>query len=128
MVGLRVLAGLVGLGLAAAECWDENKCIFHQYKDNTNVILYSWDLRSLCNGGAGYTFDNTTNGNKYRFEICGSIEPVRPPYCGALGCISPTLPAQTLCVLVPPSAAPSIAACSPTFNLSPFFSTYCNPE
>ena len=45
-------------------------------QDGTNTILYSWDLRSLCNNGNGYSF---TNGSTlYRFEICGSLDPKVP--------------------------------------------------
>ena len=100
------------MGLASAECWDANKCIFYYYKENSADILYSWDLRSLCNGGIGYTFDNVTNGNKYRFEICGTIDPIRPPYCGSLGCISPTLPKQTN------------TYCNPDFNDYPYTGSF----
>ena len=65
----RVVRGAAAAALmafAAADCWDDNKCIFHQYKDGTNEILYSWDLRSLCNNGNGYTATNATQNPNLR--------------------------------------------------------------
>jgi len=94
---------------AFADCWDENKCIFHQYKDG--VITYSWDLRSLCNNGSGYTFTNLTTGQNYRFEICGSIDAQVPT---APGCDSTTGP----CTI--PGEIQTNTYCNPEYNAYPF--------
>ena len=64
MLSVRTLVATTFVAGAFADCWDENKCIFHQY--NGGQIAYSWDLRSLCNYGKGYQFSNTTNGEDYK--------------------------------------------------------------
>ena len=92
---------------AFADCWDENKCIFHQYTDGK--IIYSWDLRSLCNNGNGYQFTNTTNGEDYRFEICGSIDAKVPSASSCSG----TFPCTV-------AGAQTYSYCNPEYNSWPF--------
>lgn len=106
---LRSLAAAALAAVAAADCWDENKCIFHQYKGGTNTILYSWDLRSLCNNGNGYTFVNGST--TYRFEICGSIDPKvpnLPPFVG-----NGTVQGQVV------GSAQTNTYCNPEYNAYP---------
>jgi hypothetical protein len=92
---------------AFADCWDENKCIFHQY--NGSKITYSWDLRSLCNNGNGYQFSNQTNGEDYRFEICGSLTPKVPSASSCGGNFPCTV-----------AGAQTYSYCNPEYNSWPF--------
>ena len=75
---MRALAiAALSTGLAAAECWQDAKCIFHVYNRN-NEITQTWDLRNLCNNGNGYKFYNASTSQYFAFEICGSITPQVP--------------------------------------------------
>ena len=68
---------------ARADCFDS--CIFSAYNKTDGSVLYTWDLRSLCNNGSGYSFTNITTNWLFRFEICGSLDPVvptLPPFVG----------------------------------------------
>ena len=112
MLSVRTIVAASFVAGAFADCWDENKCIFHQYTGG--VIDYSWDLRSLCNNGQGYTFVNATTGQTYRFEICGSIDAqVTPPTstCGGPGSTYP-------CTI--PGAKQTNTYCNPEYNSYPF--------
>ena len=79
-----------------------------QTQDGTNTILYSWDLRSLCNNGRGYTFNNDST--QYRFEICGSIDPIVPalPACVGDGTVSCNV-----------AGAQTNTYCNPEYNAYP---------
>ncbi len=78
-------------------------------QDGTNTILYSWDLRSLCNGGNGYTFTNGST--QYRFEICGSLDPKIPNLPAFVG--DGTLQGQV------PNSAQTNTYCNPEYNAYP---------
>jgi hypothetical protein len=104
----RFFVAFSGLTTCAfADCWDENKCIFHQYTDGK--IIYSWDLRSLCNNGSGYQFSNQTTGQDYRFEICGSID-AKVPSASSCGGNFP-------CTV---AGAQTYSYCNPEYNSWPF--------
>ena len=80
-------------------------------QDGTNTILYSWDLRSLCNNGQGYSFTNSTTNTLFRFEICGSLDPVvptLPPFVG-----DGTLQGQVV------GSAQTNTYCNPEYNAYP---------
>jgi len=109
MLSVRTVVAASFVAGAFADCWDENKCIFHQYTGG--VIDYSWDLRSLCNNGNGYTFVNGTTGQTYRFEICGSID---AQVQTASGCDSTTGP----CTIT--GAKQTNTYCNPEYNSYPF--------
>jgi hypothetical protein len=72
-----VALAALSTGLAAAECWQDAKCIFHVYNRN-NEITQTWDLRNLCNNGNGYKFYNASTFQYFAFEICGSVTPQVP--------------------------------------------------
>ena len=78
-------------------------------QDGTNTILYSWDLRSLCNNGNGYSF---TNGSTlYRFEICGSLDPKVPNLPAFVG--DGTTQGQVI------GSAQTNTYCNPEYNAYP---------
>ena len=112
MLSVRTVVAASFVAGAFADCWDENKCIFHQYTGGQ--ITYSWDLRSLCNNGNGYTFLNQTTGQTYRFEICGSIDAQVPTSSGSNPCDSTTGP----CTI--PGAKQTNTYCNPEYNSYPF--------
>jgi hypothetical protein len=70
-----------------------NPCVF-TYGNRT------WDLTPLYNGGAGYLFtDNPPLTFRYRFEVCGDVDPIPPPPCAnpSSGCTIAEPPSETYC-------------------------------
>jgi hypothetical protein len=63
--------------ISEAGCLNPSKCI-------TTFPNSFVNLSQLCNDGQGYKFTNTTTGQVYSYEICGSIDPIVPstPSCG----------------------------------------------
>ena len=99
-------------------------------QDGTNTILYSWDLRSLCNNGNGYSF---TNGSTlYRFEICGSLDPKVPNLPAFVGDGTTqgqvTGSAQTNTYCNPEyNAYPNVGNFLQFFDPNPQTSAFCRP-
>ena len=78
---LAAVAAAAVAPTAWAGCYDY--CGFSATNDTDGSVMYSWDLRGLCNNGSGYAFTN--GGMQYRFEICGTIDPVVPPLPACVG-------------------------------------------
>jgi len=69
------------------------------------------NMSRLCNGGNGHTFVNSTTGQTYRFEICGSIDAKVP---STSSCNSETGP----CTIT--GARQTNTYCNPEYNSYPF--------
>ena len=103
-----VAATAVAVAPAAdAGCFDF--CGLNAYNSTDGSILYSWDLRSLCNNGSGHTFNNGST--QYRFEICGTLDPIVPelPVCVGDG----VTPCQVS------GSAQTNSYCNPEYNAHP---------
>ena len=68
---------------ARADCLTGSACTLIAANPADPAHTWTWSLASLCNNGRGYNFNNGTT--QYRFEICGSIDPVVPALPACVG-------------------------------------------
>ena len=123
-------AALLFLPAARAVCAAAGACALYAEVAGDPSRPWKWNLGPLCNGGKGYTFNNGSS--QYRFEICGSIDPVVPalPTCTGDG----TTPcqvqgsAQTNTYCNPEySAFPNVASALVFFDPNPATTCYYGP-
>ena len=59
----------------------------------------TWDLTPLYNGGVGYSYSDPLRFFRYRFEVCGDVDPILPPPCPmpSAGCTLGQAPSETYC-------------------------------
>ena len=103
---LAAAIAAVAAPTARAGCLDF--CGFNAHNATDGSVLRTWDFRSLCNDGIGYTFKNGST--LYRFEICGSVDPIVPvtPACVGDG--------NTSCAV---AGAQTNTYCNPEYNAWP---------
>ena len=104
---LRALAAALAAALVAAGCFES--CALNGYNRTDGSLAYSVDLRGLCNNGSGYTFINGST--TYKFEICGTIDPVFPPLPAFVG--DGNVPGQVV------GSAQTNTYCNPEYNAYP---------
>ena len=68
---------------ARADCLTGSACTLIAANPADPAHTWTWSLASLCNNGRGYNFNNGTT--QYRFELCGSIDPVVPALPACVG-------------------------------------------
>ena len=111
ILSLRYLLSLSFINLSLAGCLEPYLC--KTFLSPTSFI----DLSVLCNNGSGYQLINGTTGVDFRFEICGSIDPIVPstPTCGEVGSNYP-------CVI--PGSPQTYTYCNPEYNAYPFVGSF----
>ena len=111
MLSLRYLLSLSFINLSLAGCLEPYLC--KTFLSPTSFI----DLSVLCNNGTGYELSNYSTGVDFRFEICGSIDPIVPsiPTCGEVGSNYP-------CVI--PGSPQTYTYCNPEYNAYPFVGSF----